>query len=85
MCVFVVVFNEIGRILCIFRANMVEIPEIVTRLFFKIFWVILPMALLFALLMSLQCPFCVWRRKAKNTEFEDVEYAHCNAVYTSTH
>ena len=70
MCVFVVIFNEIGRNLCIFRANMVEIPEIVTRTFFKIFWVILPMALLFALLMSLQCALNVWRSKAKNTSLK---------------
>ena len=85
MCVFVVIFNEIGRNLCMFRANMVEIPESVTRIFFEIFWVTLPMILLFALLMSLQCALNVWRSKAKNTEFEDVEYAHCTAVYTSTH
>ena len=62
-----------------------EISEIVANIFFEIIWVILPMALLFALLMSLQCAFCVWRCKARNTEFEDAEYAHCNAVYTSTH
>ena len=58
MCVFVVVFNEIGHNLCVFRANMVEIPEIVTRIFLKIFWVILPMALLFALFAV-----CVWSQR----------------------
>ena len=64
---------------------MVEIPEIVTRIFFEIFWVTLPMILLFALLLSLQCAVCVWSRRAKNTEFEDLEMARCNTVYTSTH
>ena len=50
----------------------------------EIFWVTLPMILLFALFCSLQCAFCVWGRRAKNTEVEDLEMAHCNSVYIST-
>ena len=65
--------------------NTMRISEIAVNICYKIFWLLVPLMFVSYLLLLLQCTFCVWRFKAKNTVFEDAEYAHCNTVYTSTH